>query len=1005
MVDKSMADRVGIILDGCRYEVDAGENLLQACVSLGLDLPYFCWHPALGSVGSCRQCAVIQYQNDEDDSGRLVMACMTPVSEGMRVSLQQETARQFRKTNIEALMTNHPHDCPVCEEGGNCHLQDMTLMSGHIKRGYPGTKRTHKNQQLGPFLNHEMNRCIACYRCVRFYRDYAGGTDLDVFGSKNHLYFGRAESGMLANPFAGNLAEICPTGVFTDKPYSRHYVRKWDLQTGAAICSNCSLGCNINVGERGGLVRRISNRYHAAINGHFLCDLGRFGYEHVNLSQRLEQPLQRNNAERTTERLGAEAAKALLAELVNQNNSHQEKTDNTQARAGCIALGSARSTIENNAALLRLVGKDNFYLGVPDTQAVMLRLLCDAYSQGRVKPTSMKEIEASDAAFIIAEDISHTAPRLALTLRQMSRNAGKAKAQTFGVQIWQDDAVRNLTQSLRSPLHILASHETELADVAKQNLVLPLEGQLRLLRAVLAQLTQTPPAGAHTETHADLLSAQAGEIVADLLAARRPVLICGTQSNEPELLRLCLEIAERLQARPQHDRTQTGFYGVTRHPNDLFLGLIAQAQSLAPSPLGIDALLSRLADEPIETLIILETDLYRYCDKDRLDKLLDRVTQLIVIEQQLTPTAQMADLLLPASSFAESQGCWLSAEGRLQFSFAAMPAIEARAQAWQWLSGAQAQDEPRCRSELIAWLAQALPALAAINAFAAPQEFKTLSPFPIARQPLRASARTALHAGEHVREPQPPADPSSPYVYSMEGVAGFRQARTQIISVLPADAWSPKWNSDQAGSLRTALLQSPQDSGLGLSEGPPEPETDPAPGADQKIEDQTSDCWRHGICIFSQTEPDQKESGQTEPGAIPVTASAPEAATAVFSAAALSVAALPVGVWPLAPDANRYADAELACLGDAIRAAMPEPRVRLHPESADKLGLVQGDDIRLSRYPSPGDSESADVCLSCTLDAAVAREQLLVPTLVFIRLGQLARVTAGPHGTKGGEHD
>lgn len=167
-----------IHVDGKEYEVNGADNLLEACLSLGLDIPYFCWHPALGSVGACRQCAVKQYQNAEDTRGRLVMSCMTPASDGTFISIDDEEAKQFRESVVEWLMTNHPHDCPVCEEGGNCHLQDMTVMTGHSFRRYRFTKRTHRNQDLGPFISHEMNRCIACYRCVRYYKDYADGTDL-----------------------------------------------------------------------------------------------------------------------------------------------------------------------------------------------------------------------------------------------------------------------------------------------------------------------------------------------------------------------------------------------------------------------------------------------------------------------------------------------------------------------------------------------------------------------------------------------------------------------------------------------------------------------------------------------------------------------------------------------------------------------------------------------------------------------------------------------------------
>ncbi len=161
---------------------------MKTCLGLGFDLPYFCWHPAMHSVGACRQCAVKQFRDENDTRGSIVMACMTPVTDGMRVSIDDPEARRFRSGVIEWMMTNHPHDCPVCDEGGECHLQDMTVMTGHCQRRFRFKKRTCTNQDLGPFVAHEMNRCIACYRCTRFYNEYAGGRDFGVIrGAQQRL--------------------------------------------------------------------------------------------------------------------------------------------------------------------------------------------------------------------------------------------------------------------------------------------------------------------------------------------------------------------------------------------------------------------------------------------------------------------------------------------------------------------------------------------------------------------------------------------------------------------------------------------------------------------------------------------------------------------------------------------------------------------------------------------------------------------------------------------------
>ena len=162
-------------------------------------------------------------------------------------------------------------------------------MAGHSMRRYAGQKRTWQNQYLGPFIGHEMNRCITCYRCVRYYRDYAGGKDLDAFGSRARMFFGREEDGVLESEFAGNLVEVCPTGVFTDKPFSKVYTRKWDLQSAPSICPHCSVGCNTFPAERYGVLKRVHNRYHGAVNGYFLCDRGRYGSHFVNHDKRIRQ--------------------------------------------------------------------------------------------------------------------------------------------------------------------------------------------------------------------------------------------------------------------------------------------------------------------------------------------------------------------------------------------------------------------------------------------------------------------------------------------------------------------------------------------------------------------------------------------------------------------------------------------------------------------------------------------------------------------------------------------
>ncbi|HEY5997167.1 MAG TPA: NADH-quinone oxidoreductase subunit NuoG, partial [Candidatus Deferrimicrobiaceae bacterium] len=471
---------ITIFIDNKPYQVKEGQNLLNACLSLGFDLPYFCWHPAMHSVGACRQCAVKMFKDEKDTRGRIVMSCMTPVAEGLRLSINDAEARAFRSSVIEWLMLNHPHDCPVCDEGGECHLQDMTVMTGHNYRRTRFRKRTHRNQDLGPFINHEMNRCIACYRCVRFYRDCAGGRDFHVLGAHHHVYFGRHEDGVLENEFSGNLVEVCPTGVFTDKTLKKHYARKWDLQTAPSVCVHCGVGCNTIPGERYGTLRRILNRYNGEVNGYFLCDRGRFGYEFVDGERRARTPLLSPGRGSRPEPIAAEAAARRFSEAVS-------------ASARPIGVGSPRASLEANFALRALVGRDRFCAGLGHADLKLLSLAAAILSKGPAAPPSLREARACDAVLVLGEDLPDTAPRLALALRQAARQAPMEIARALKIPAWHDAAVRDALQDARGPFFVITPDATRLDDLASQTVRAAPDDVARLGFAVARELSPDAP--------------------------------------------------------------------------------------------------------------------------------------------------------------------------------------------------------------------------------------------------------------------------------------------------------------------------------------------------------------------------------------------------------------------------------------------------------------------------------------------------------------------------------
>ncbi|KAA0982276.1 NADH-quinone oxidoreductase subunit NuoG [Pseudomonas sp. ANT_J28] len=757
-----------IHVDGKELEVDGADNLLQACLSLGLDIPYFCWHPALGSVGACRQCAVKQYTDENDKRGRIVMSCMTPATDGSWISIDDEEAKVFRASVVEWLMTNHPHDCPVCEEGGHCHLQDMTVMTGHNERRYRFTKRTHQNQQLGPFISHEMNRCIACYRCVRFYKDYAGGTDLGVFGAHDNVYFGRVEDGTLESEFSGNLTEVCPTGVFTDKTHSERYNRKWDMQFSPSICHGCSSGCNISPGERYGELRRIENRFNGSVNQYFLCDRGRFGYGYVNRKDRPRQALLANGAKLTLDEALDKAADLLRGRNI-------------------VGIGSPRASLESNYALRELVGAEHFYSGIEAAELERIRLVMQVLKDSPLPIPNMRDIEDHDAIFVLGEDLTQTAARMALSLRQSVKGKAEDMADAMRVQPWLDAAVKNIGQNALNPLFIASLAETKLDDIAEECVHAAPDDLARIGFAVAHALDASAPA-------VEGLDAEALELakrIADaLLAAKRPLIIAGTSLGSKALIEAAANIAKALKLREKNGSISL---------------IVPEANSLGLAMLGgesVDAALQAVIDGKADAIVVLENDLYTRTDKARVDAALNAAKVVIVADHQKTATSDRAHLVLPAASFAEGDGTLVSQEGRAQRFFQVFDPTYLDAsimvhEGWRWLHALRSTllNQPIDWTQLdhvTAACAASTPQLAGIVS-AAPSAAFRIKGLKLAREPLRYSGRTAMRADISVHEPRTSQDNDTAFSFSMEGYSGSVEPRQQV-----PFAWSPGWNSPQA---------------------------------------------------------------------------------------------------------------------------------------------------------------------------------------------------------------
>jgi NADH-quinone oxidoreductase subunit G len=758
---------VRISVDGKYYDVKPEKNLLETCLSLGIDIPHFCFHPALGSVGACRLCAVKKFRDKDDTKGRIVMSCMEPVAEGLIISVDDQDAKSFRAAVIESLMTNHPHDCPVCDEGGECHLQDMTIMTGHNYRRFDFPKRTYNNQELGPFISHEMNRCIQCYRCVRFYRDYAGGKDLNVFASRNHVYFGRHEDGTLENEFSGNLVEVCPTGVFTDKTLKGHFTRKWDLTNSPSVCVHCSVGCNTIVSERYGSIRRIMSRYNGSVNGYFICDRGRFGYEFVNSDKRLVNVLRRSARDQKFETADEVQLSSFLADSISKNKR-------------IAGIGSPRASLEANYALVSLAGKDNFYHGVSSKQFQITKTISEFFLNSGVINPSLKQIEKADAVLVLGEDLVNTAPMIALALRQSVRGVHEEEAKAKGIPFWNDAPVRELAQDSRSPVFIATPFSDSLDEIAIETFRGSPVSITNLGFAIAGNIDNKVPSSKSYKTDIKQL---AEKISQTLKNARNPLIISGTSNADESLIFAALNISNALISAGSEVMLsmvvpECNSMGLSLLPGKPFEDLLVQAESTE-----------------IDTLIVLENDLFRHADEDIVNELFKKSRRIIVLDHLLNKTGENADLVMPASTFAESEGTLVSNEGRAQRFYKAKEDKNGIQESWRWLC-----DFSRIRNGAARWnrlddiiqtMAEELSVFSALKNYKPDADFRMLNT-KIPRQTMRYSGRTAIKANINVSEQRLSQDQDSPLAYTMEGLS-----ENPPSSLVPF-YWTPGWNSVQA---------------------------------------------------------------------------------------------------------------------------------------------------------------------------------------------------------------
>lgn len=280
---------VTLTIEGVQVSVPRGTLLIEAAKQAGVVIPHYCYHPGLPVAGVCRMCLV-----EIQGMPKLQIACATQVAEGQVVKVMSEQARAARRGVLEFLLINHPLDCPICDQAGECELQDFVFQEGRSRSRYTPTypKRFSPVEDFGGDVLYVPNRCILCTRCVRFMDHVAQDPILNVSERGDRAYIGIHPDRKLDHPWAGNVVDLCPVGSLLSKDFL-HKARAWELDKTASICTGCSQGCNVNLDTRDNVVVRVRPRPNLEVNQYFICDHGRFNYRWMNRGERIEAPLVR----------------------------------------------------------------------------------------------------------------------------------------------------------------------------------------------------------------------------------------------------------------------------------------------------------------------------------------------------------------------------------------------------------------------------------------------------------------------------------------------------------------------------------------------------------------------------------------------------------------------------------------------------------------------------------------------------------------------------------------
>ena len=621
-------------IDGREISAPEGTMLVDAAKSGDVEIPYFCYEPKLGApVGACRMCMV-----EIEGSPKLKTSCSEPVREGMVVNTTSDRVKKAQEAMVEFLLVNHPLDCPVCDKGGECPLQDISYGWGGGKSRFIEPKRHfRKPLELSPLVAIDRERCILCYRCVRFSQEIAEDYQLVFLERADHTYVGTHDGRPYVAPFSGNIIELCPVGALTSSAY-RFRARPWDVEQAGSVCTLCPSQCNVSFTIRDDAkVLRVLARDNHEVDDGWLCDKGRFGYEAIHSPGRLRAPLVREDGvlrEVSWDRALGEAAGAL-----------------EKGGAATAALAGGATTNEEAFLLQHLLRKG---LGSPhlDSRAggaldsAQLRVLSRPDLSARVS-----DIDHADVVLVVETELVDESPILDLRVRKAAR--------------------RNLTKVVT-----LTSRPSTLDPNADAVVRFSPGAAEAALGALAAELGSSRASGSRLHSRAGAEPGAVGAAAALIKSAGDIVILWGERTAQGERAKQAVDALLAVAASlGVAQKPESGLIEVPADTNARGIREAGVAPGLAPgltdaseTGMGAAAVPAALGDGGLSTLVLLNCDpLLTHPGQGAWESALASADSLIAFSEFLTPGLQEhATVVFPSESGAEREGTLTHPDGRIQ---------------------------------------------------------------------------------------------------------------------------------------------------------------------------------------------------------------------------------------------------------------------------------------------------------------------------------------------------